>query len=178
MKHLPLLLSLAFSLSLLTVTAQENDAILDSIAVPYTEAKRMVDNYAPKAGQVLLPGGDTESDTRVLWFSVDVLKALLQHVDAVGGDGIRFYLAAYSDTYPDGIATRIPPMEYWGRNTLLMVPTREMVDAEGYSYHEDRFEGFAASSDVAANRTSGRRAFNDAGMCPPPKVCKGATLLQ
>ncbi|MFC3197122.1 hypothetical protein ACFOET_05830 [Parapedobacter deserti] len=147
----------------------------DSVFVPFEEALRMVANYAPHAGYVVDEHGDTTSNTRAAWFSVEQLEALLNRIKADGGDGIRFYLGTYSDHYPDGIAAHIPPREYWGRNTLLLVPTRPVTGPDGHVFHQDYHSDHPDS--LAADGVQVTADIeNDASMCPPN--CPGAGLIQ
>ncbi|MFB2121126.1 hypothetical protein [Parapedobacter sp. 2B3] len=127
-----------------------NLAVPDSVTVPYEEARRMVANYASHAGYVTR-GQDSLPNSRAIWFSVELIKSLAAQVEAEGGDGIRFYFAAYDDDYSqvrDG--SYVPPKRYWGYNTLLMVSTRDSV-ANGQHYHRDYFSegGVVAKSEKA-----------------------------
>src|SRR5690606_5659285 len=148
--------------------------IPDSVKVPLTEARMLVANYAPYAGEVVVAPGDTTSNTRAAWFSLERLQALVAQIDAEGGDGIRFYLARYNDTYPEGSAKHIPPREYWGRNTLLMVSTRAAQNAQGSPIHQDYYDD-VASATQSVGPIIMAEIENDAGMCPP--ACDGADLL-
>ncbi|MFB2120796.1 hypothetical protein [Parapedobacter sp. 2B3] len=149
--------------------------IPDSVKVPVAEARALVANYAPYAGEVVVAPGDTTSNTRAVWFSLEQLEALVAQIDAEGGDGIRFYLARYNDTYPEGSATHIPPREYWGRNTLLMVSTRAAENAQGKPIHQDYYEDVASAARPAGPAIMAE-IENDGGLCPP--ACDGTDLLE
>src|SRR5690606_18466486 len=88
----------------------------------------LVTNYAPKAGYVV-HDGDTLPDTRTIWFGIDQIEALVAQIRREGGDGIRFYLAAYDEGAEP----------YGGYNTLLMVSTRDSI-AGGEHFHRDYFD--------------------------------------
>lgn len=101
-------------------------------------AYRMVANYGSRAG-IVKRDGQQQPNTRTVWFDLQLLRDMIDQIDADGGDGIRFYFAAYDDSYADTPqAHHIPPREYWGYNTLLLVPTRDSI-AGGHVYHRDYF---------------------------------------
>ncbi len=138
-------------------------AVPTSNQVPVEEARHLVANYAPKAG-VVVREGDTLPDTRAIWFGLEELEQMVAQVRHEGGDGVRFYLATYDADYPaDSPAPDIPPADYWGYNTLLMVSTRDSV-ANGEHFHRDYFpEGPAQAQGfmVAAS------ILNHGSICPP-----------
>lgn len=187
MKHLTTPKLLAFAILLVLAACTGNDAqhegsgaaaanqAPDTAAVSMAEALRMVANYAPHAGYVINEEGDTTSNTRAAWFSVEQLESLLNRIKAEDGDGIRFYLATYSESYPDGVAERTPPRDYWGRNTLLMVATRPVAGKNGLVIHQDYFPG-AAGQQEHAHLQAPPEIENDASMCPPN--CPGTDLIQ
>lgn len=130
--------------------------------VPVDEARRLVANYAPKAG-VVVREGDTLPDTRAIWFGIEELERMVSQVRQEGGDGVRFYLATYDTLYTDGAVGDVPPPEYWGYNTLLMVSTRDSI-ADGEHLHRDYFPegptqtgGFMVAASI----------LNHGSICPP-----------
>lgn len=139
-----------------------NDAMQTSNTVPYEEAVKLVANYAPRAGYVVRDG-EALPNSRSVWFPVEQLSTLVDKLEQEGGDGLRIYFAAYDSTYTQGQA-HVPPPEYWGYNTVLLVSTRDSV-ANGQHYHRDYY-GSAAIE-------------NFGSLCPPPKDCNdvGATLI-
>ncbi|WP_343691133.1 hypothetical protein [Chitinophaga sp.] len=161
----------------------------DTISVEF--AKIYVQNYAKRAGKLPDTTGDGSRDssgkkppkwvsnTRAVWFSVSKLKALVEQLEAEGGDGIRFYYAAYDSIYNryDSSHTHVPPCDYWNRNTLVMVTTRDSSN-NGTTYHWDYY-----NNDPRGTKGKGRIVLaapeNRGEMCPPPYNCKsvGALLI-
>ena len=147
--------------------------IPDSVKVPYREAKHLVDNYAPHAGTVNR-GKDSLPDTRAIWFELERLEALVRQIRKEGGDGIRFYLATYDDSYPaDAQGAHVPQRTYWGYNTLLMVSTKDST-VNGRTFHRDYFTETHGKGVVLR-----AEAENRGDICPPPGDCyaEGALLL-
>ncbi|MEC3879130.1 hypothetical protein [Parapedobacter sp. 10938] len=149
-----------------------------SAKVPVDVAHRMVANYAPRAGFVERDG-EQLPNTRTVWFSLAQLKAFINEIEGDGGDGIRFYFAAYDDSYPDGgVNAEVPPQAYWGYNTLLMVPTRDST-ANGITYHRDYLTGISQSGGRPSNLMRKSTVENRGMLCPPscgddPALLKGA----
>ncbi len=151
--------------------------IPDSVKVPYKEAKHIVDNYAPHAGKVKR-GKDSLPDTRAIWFELERLEALVAQIRKEGGDGIRFYLATYDDSYPkDAQGAHVPQRAYWGYNTLLMVSTKDSTTADGQTVHRDYFTESNGNDYGFILRAE---AENLGKICPPPFNCydEGALLLE
>ena len=124
--------------------------IPDSVRVPYTEARRMVANYAPNG------------NTRAVWFDIQLLQSLVHEAATAGADGVRFYLA----TYTNG-----------GNNTLLLVPTRDSV-ANEQTFHRDDFSIWASGGTgvSATSASEGDGSVNRGGLIPPDTT-DGALLL-
>lgn len=140
-------------------TNQQENTVLssESATVPIDVAYRMVANYAPRAGFVERDG-EQLPNTRTVWFSLEQLNAFINEIERDGGDGIRFYLAAYDDDYSEtGDNTDVPPAEYWGYNTLLLVPTRDST-ANGVTYHRDYLTPAGVGTSTIQNRGN---------LCPP-----------
>jgi len=150
--------------------------IPDSVKVPVAEARHLVANYAPHAGTVKR-GVDSLPDTRAIWFELERLEALVRQIRKEGGDGIRFYLATYDDSYPkDAQGPHVPQRAYWGYNTLIMVSTKDST-ANGQTYHRDYYSEAGSNGPgliVAATPE------NKGKICPPPVDCyaEGALLLE
>jgi len=146
--------------------------------IPVDEAYRMVANYAPRAGFVARDDQQLPN-TRTVWFSLQQLKAFIDQIENDGGDGVRFYFAAYDDVYPDSAeGPHVPPREYWGYNTLLMVPTRDSV-AHGITYHEDYLTRAKLAESLSGSGGSKDESTieNRGNLCPPlcgdnPKLLK------
>lgn len=159
----------------------------DTISVEF--AKIYVKNYAPRAGKIPVHStfdGDSSneeqrgllgSNTRCVWFSASKLRALVDQLESEGGDGIRFYLAAYDSTYNryDSAHTHIPERDCWNRNTLIMVTTRDS-SANGQVYHWDYY-----NNDPKGTINKGRIVLaspeNRGELCPPPSTCNGVGAL-
>ncbi len=156
----------------------------DSARLTVEEARRMVANYAPRAGYVERDG-EQLANTRVAWVSMDYLCAMVRQLCQEGADGMHIYLAAYDSVYTDA-AQHAPPREWWGYNTLVFTSTRDSLGDDGRHYHRDYFDhgtlgplgGRSRSADGGFIVTMA--PMNRVGLCPPPeKDCKrwGAILL-
>lgn len=133
--------------------------------VPLETAYRMVANYAPRAGFVKRDGQELPN-SRTAWFDLQLLRQMVDQIEADGGDGIRFYFAAYDDSYADARKDDDTlPREYWGYNTLLLVPTRDSI-AGGHVYHQDYF------------RTTGDSTIVNRGLLCPPDCGDRPALLK
>jgi hypothetical protein len=171
------------------LNAREEAVIPDSVKVSVEVAKHYVKNYASHAGYVdsAAAGDETgkrkKPDTRCIWFSKERLSQLLCQLEKEEGDGVRFYIMTYNDTYtPDEKKYRpIPPPDHWGYNTLLMVSTKDST-AKGKVYHRDYYTDINAKMKTAA-----KPGFivdlvpeNRGEICPPPTNCEdtGATLIE
>ena len=135
--------------------------------IPETSAKRLVKNYEPCSHHPILDSTSkckSNFDARFVWFHKDQLKALLKSVDSIGGDGIRFYLAAY-DTKINEVP--VDP-QYLGYTTLVMVATKAGPPVDGKPTHID---------DLGNNNQNRKSLFvilppeNQGELCPPPDKC-------
>jgi len=129
--------------------------------IPFKTAYRMVANYAPRAGFV--QRGDQQlPNSRTVWFDLARLRQMVDQIEADGGDGIRIYFAAYDNAYTSNVTEdgQVPPREYWGYNTLLLVPTRDSI-INGGVYHRDYFDPIDST---IVNR--GLLCPPDCGDCP------------
>ncbi len=125
----------------------------------------MVANYAPRAGFVKRDGRELPN-SRTVWFDLQRLRGMVDQIEADGGDGIRVYFAAYDDSYAAGRQEEdTPPREYWGYNTLLLVPTRDST-AGGQRYHQDYFS------------TTGDSTIINRGLLCPPDCADRPALLK
>ncbi|SEM32843.1 hypothetical protein SAMN05216436_103220 [bacterium A37T11] len=162
-----------------TATTGQRTSIPDSVKVPYEVALQMVANYAPRAGYVDR-GEQTLPDSRAVWFSIERLNALLAQLNAEKADGIRFYFSTYNDTYKPGEkGAHVPPPDYWGYNTLLMVSTKDSL-VKGVSLHRDYFTDTQTAGKQSRGFVVTAEAENFGGLCPPPPCCynQGALLLK
>ncbi|SFW88666.1 hypothetical protein [Chitinophaga sancti] len=168
--------------------------LLDKDTISVEFAKMYVKNYASRAGKIPVDPSDCDacdtesidgrphkmgSNTRTVWFSASRLKALVDQLEAEGGDGIRFYFASYDSTYNkyDSSHTHIPERPYWNRNTLVMVTTRDSTRNDSI-FHWDYFNNDPRGT-VGKGRIVLAAAENRGELCPPPATCKsvGALLI-
>ncbi|MFB6456410.1 hypothetical protein ACE38W_14150 [Chitinophaga sp. Hz27] len=147
----------------------------------YSKWKDSVTRYPGLLGDISTQGVMVEN-SRCIWFPAWRMQRLLDLIKADTGTGVRFYFAAYNLTY-DRKFTKgqepAPDTSFWGLNTLLFVPTKDIVsgtDTIHADYYPDPYDsinrhGFIIEASALAN--SGE-------MCPPPSNCnaQGATLLE
>lgn len=172
--------------------ASSTAGLLDADTISVEFAKIYVKNYAGRAGKIPVDSSACEacstemidgrphkmgSNTRTVWFSVTRLRALVDQLEAEGGDGIRFYFAAYDSTYNkyDSSHTHIPQRPYWNRNTLVMVTTRDSTRNDSI-FHWDYFNNDPKGT-VGKGRIILAAAENRGELCPPPASCKGVGAL-
>jgi hypothetical protein len=150
----------------------------------FEQARRYVENYAKQVDTIPVDGPrgvvDLVSNTRCIWFDKSRIRDLICQLDQDGGDGMRFYFATYDNTYSSGslksdaLLTEPPPVPaYWGRNTLVIVSTRDKVDYFGDSTlpaGTQQRKGFLLTIEDQAE--------NHGELCPPPAKCYGARLLK
>ena len=157
-------------------------------SVSYERAKQYVKNYEKHAGTVDsiytekgLSVKKKKPNSRSIWFSAERLQALLDKIKSEGGDGIRFYMATYDSVYNTKvIGGIIPPREYWGYNTLVMVSTKDSTNKVNEKFHRDYYTSKPASANKPVlGFIVGGPPENRGELCPPPKDCAsiGATLL-
>lgn len=186
------LLCVALGAICFTSCQQKNDGgtdtggigALNSDTLSYKVAKQYVHNYTKRAGYVdsVVHGPGISKkirmpNTRSVWFSLSRLKALVNKIDSEGGDGVRFYLAAYDSVYVTAKSGHTPPREYWDYNTLVMVSTKDSLNGK---YHQDFYNNSSQSKHPKGIiLTVGSAPENRGEMCPPPSNCyvTGATLL-
>jgi hypothetical protein len=169
------------------VTDLESHTNLDTLG--YKLALAYVKNYEKHAGTAdsivkLDQKPDTLKvpNTRAIWFSTKRLQNLLDSVNKYNGDGVRFYMGTYHNSYPGTFVDgHIPDKMYWGRNTLIMVSTTG-VEKDGKTLHWDFYKGKPApgQNSGAGGFIVGTPPENRGEQCPPPRVCSsiGATLVQ
>jgi hypothetical protein len=95
-----------------------------------------------------------KEDSLSVWHSIEELEELIAKAKEHGGDGIRFYFAAYPKDYAQ------QPL-YAGRQTIVMVGTKQKETENG-----------PANKDIYVNTEKGTEilAFNSGTICPP--FCK------
>ena len=167
--------------------APPKTSIFNYDSLSYEMAKNYVKNYEKHAGNIdstYTVNGVARvkktTNTRCIWFSAERLQQMLDKIKGEGGDGIRFYLATYDSIYPQAIGGLTPPPEYWGRNTLVMVSTKDSTNKKDQIFHRDYY----TSPKPKANKPAtgfilGGTPENRGEICPPPKNCNsiGATLI-
>ncbi|MBS1607378.1 MAG: hypothetical protein JSS70_01075 [Bacteroidetes bacterium] len=94
-----------------------------------------------------------KEDSLSVWHSIEELEELLAKAKEHGGDGIRFYFAAYPKDY-------VQPL-YAGRQTIVMVATKQKETEAGLA-NKDIYINTGNSSEILA--------FNNGNICPP--FCK------
>ncbi|MBB5395749.1 hypothetical protein [Mucilaginibacter sp. AK015] len=157
-------------------------------SLSYEKAKAYVNNYEKHAGWVdsqYVEKGvgkiKKKPNSRCIWFSADRLQALLDKIKSEGGDGIRFYMASYDTSYNSKIIGGIvPPRDYWGYNTLVLVSTKDSTNAVNQKFHRDYYTSKPAKSNKPVlGFMVGGTPENRGELCPPPVKCSetGATLL-
>ncbi|RFZ91025.1 hypothetical protein D0C36_18960 [Mucilaginibacter conchicola] len=161
----------------------------DPDSLTYELAKKYVKNYEKRAGYIDSVYSEANvgkvkklPDTRAIWFSADRLLKLANKVKSEGGDGIRFYLAAYDSVYSDSFkGGHKPDRIYWNRNTLVMISTKDSTNKVGQKFHQDYYTDKATANANAPARgfIVGNPPENRGEICPPPRECKtvGATLI-
>lgn len=163
-----------------------NAAVPKHALLSFEQARRYVENYGKQVDTILMQGPsgsnvvDLVSNTRCIWFDKSRIRDLICQLDQDGGDGMRFYFATYDSTYSPGnlksdgvLAEPAPAPDYWGRNTLVIVSTRDKVDYFGDSTlpaGTQQRKGFLLTIEDNAE--------NHGELCPPPARCYGARLLK
>jgi hypothetical protein len=157
-------------------------------SLSYEKAKNYVTNYGKheyKVDSIYDVKGirvvKKKPNTRSIWFSAARLQALLDKIKSENGDGIRFYMATYDTTYNDKVIGGIvPPREYWGYNTLVMVSTKDSTNQANEKFHRDYFTSKPAkSTKPLLGFIVGGPPENRGELCPPPVKCNetGALLI-
>jgi len=93
-----------------------------------------------------------KEDSLSAWWSIEELQEFLAYAEANGADGIKFYFGAYDADY----ATT---PEYAGRQTLVMVGTKQKVSAAGIATNKDLYVQKGNNSEIIA--------YNASALCPP-----------
>ncbi|SEP32965.1 hypothetical protein [Mucilaginibacter sp. OK283] len=163
--------------------------VIDPDTLSREVALKYVANYGKHAGTVDSTITDAQGlekkkqlpNTRAIYFSIERMEALVKKIKDEGGQGIRFYLAAYDSTYTKGFNGRKPAKDYWGYNTLVMVSTKDTT-INGTLYHWDYYNQKPPAGKNGGLQGSiiGTTPENRGEQCPPPATCSttGATLVQ
>lgn len=162
--------------------SSDSDSVSTDNTLTVAQAKKYVKNYEPRsididsiypAGTDPQPANKKTQDTRAVWFGIERLKALVNKIEAEGGDGIRFYYAAYDSVYKGKTNAHTPIKPYWNHNTLIMVSTRDSSGIHKDYYTDFKLNGKFKGFIITATPE------NKGEMCPPPVDCNGtgATLI-
>jgi len=92
-----------------------------------------------------------KEDSLSVWFSVEDIEAFLAKAKEHGADGVRYYFGAYDENFAE------KPV-YAGRQTLVMVATKEKETATGATNKDIYF---------ATEKGSSILAYNFGQICPP-----------
>ena len=91
-------------------------------------------------------------DSLSAWYSIEEMEEFIALARLNGGDGIRFYFAAYPEVC-------VSKPEFAGRQTLLKVATRSKITTDGLVVNKDVYR----SKNGALKILSGGRP----SLCPP-----------
>jgi hypothetical protein len=94
-----------------------------------------------------------KEDSLSAWWSIEELEDFLAHAKEQGADGVKFYFGAYSHDYAER-------PEYAGRQTLVMVGTKQKVNAAGIPTNKDMYVQTERGTEFAAS-------YNASSLCPP-----------
>lgn len=92
-----------------------------------------------------------KQDSMSAWFSAEELEDYLAKIKEHGGDGVRFYFAAYDKDYAQ-------EPKYAGRQTIVLVATKSKESETG-----------VVNKDLYISTENGNTilAYNNSDLCPP-----------
>ena len=93
-----------------------------------------------------------KEDSLSAWWSVEELEEFIEKAKTYGADGVKFYFGAYDEKSAGD-------PEYVGRQTLVMVGTKQKENADGSTKNKDIY--------VATENGSQILAYNASRLCPP-----------
>jgi len=94
------------------------------------------------------------------WWSIEEIEDFLEKAKMYGGDGVKFYFGAYDKDYQE-------QPEYAGRQTLVMVATKQKEGKNGTTVNKDIYVNEGNSSNILA--------YNAIRLCPPSCGINGDT---
>ncbi len=94
-----------------------------------------------------------KADSLSAWWSVDEVEDFLERIKTYGGDGVKFYFAAYDEK-------TAPTPEYIGLQTIVMVASKQKEGANNTLVNKDVYIS-------KADGTNSILAYNAANLCPP-----------
>jgi hypothetical protein len=92
-----------------------------------------------------------KEDSRSAWYSIEELEEFIERVKDQGGNGIRFYFAAYSEDHAETPA-------FAGLQTFVMVASKAKRSASGI-VNKDIY--------VSTEKGANILAYGDGAVCPP-----------
>jgi hypothetical protein len=93
-----------------------------------------------------------KADSLSAWFSLESLKGFLEVAREENADGIKIYFGAYPENFEK-------KPEYSGRQTVVLVATKEKHTSEGKTINKDIYRHKDGKTDILA--------FNFSALCPP-----------
>jgi hypothetical protein len=118
-----------------------NTEYVDTVLREYKKTR-----WAPNSERIGKP------DSLSVWFSMADIEEFLEKSKMHGGDGIKFYFAAYPNDYS-------PRPEYAGRQSIVMVATRSKQTDLGRIANKDMY--------ITRHGESTIMALNKGNLCPP-----------
>jgi|ERR1700676_2134399 len=131
---------------------QEKDFVKTSKSGDTQHADTLIREYkqtrwVPNSERISKP------DSLSAWYSIEDIENFLETAKSNGGDGIKFYFAAYPEDYT-------PKPEYAGRQTLVVVATKSKTTSLGTVVNKDIY--------IAKNgHTRILNGFGPPCLCPP-----------
>jgi hypothetical protein len=93
-----------------------------------------------------------KEDSLSAWWSIEELEQFIEEAKMHGADGMKFYFAAYD-------AETASQPEYEGRQTLVMVGTKQKENVDGSTRNRDIY--------VQTDKGTNILAYNAGRLCPP-----------
>ena len=118
-----------------------NTEHVDSVIREYKQTR-----WAPNSDRIGKP------DSLSAWYSIEDIENFINSAKANGGDGIKFYFAAYPEDYSS-------KPEYAGRQTLAMVATKSKLTEMGAIANKDIY--------YSKNGTLKILSGSNPNLCPP-----------
>ena len=131
---------------------QEKDFVKTSKSGDTQHADTLIREYkqtrwVPNSERISKP------DSLSAWYSIEDIENFLETAKSNGGDGIKFYFAAYPENYAS-------KPEYAGRQTLAMIATKSKLTVLGEIANKDIY--------VSKNgRTKILSGITPPTLCPP-----------
>lgn len=91
-------------------------------------------------------------DSLSAWYGIEELNEFIRTAQKHGADGIRMYFGVYPETF-----NKVP--EFAGRQTIVMVATKDKTDANGNTISKHIYRQTEEGMQLLA--------FNMSNLCPP-----------